>query len=110
VLEKSGFSILEAASKKEALELVRVMREKKVVAWILDANFTANAHADSEGIEIAAAIKKEDPSVVILGMSGYSAEGSNFGPACDCFMQKPIMPAELVENLQRLLAFRAHGS
>jgi PAS domain S-box-containing protein len=100
MLERLGFSVLQAADGREALALARVYASE-ISCTLLDMTMP---HMD--GNETFRALRQLHPQARVLLMSGYSGQEALHGLASDeavAFMQKPFTPAELREQLRRLL-------
>jgi signal transduction histidine kinase len=95
-LEPMNYRILLAEDGQEAEQIAREFKGR------IDLLFTDVAMAAMGGTELAKIVRSLYPDVKILFMSGYaSARNTAFSDAE--FLQKPFMPDELIETLQRLL-------
>jgi PAS domain S-box-containing protein len=104
VLRGAGFTVLEATSGREALDIVRAVRPHLV---LLDVNLP-----DISGFEVCRQIKS-DPAleqILVLHISATSvstqAKVSGLGGGADSYFAEPIDPDELVANLRALLRLR----
>lgn len=91
-LESAGYTVLEAASPGEAIEIVR--RESHI-----DLLMTDVVMPEMDAFELVARVRSELPGVLILYTSGYTDAGAE-GP----FIQKPFTPAQLIEKVGAILA------
>ena len=101
MLEKYGYTVLECPNGVEALKLWAQHRES--VALLLTDLVMPE---EVGGLELANRLRKENPQLKVIFMSGYSAEiagrqlelklGENF-------LQKPFSPDQLLETIRRSL-------
>ena len=91
-LEGAGYTVLDAASPKDALELLRGRGP-------IDLLVTDVVMPEMDAFELADRVASEIPGVRILYTSGYADAGAE-GP----FIQKPFTPAQLVEKVSTVLA------
>ena len=92
VLEDAGYTVLEAATPKIAIELARS-------AAAIDLLVTDIVMPEMDAFELAERINTEIPGVRILYTSGYTDAAAE-GP----FIQKPFTPQQLVEKVSAVLA------
>jgi PAS domain S-box-containing protein len=104
VLRTAGFTVLEASSGREALELVRAARPQIV---LLDVNLP-----DMSGFEVCQRIKA-DPDlaqilVLHLSATSVSTESKVKGLAAgaDSYFAEPVDPDELIANVHALLRLK----
>ncbi|HEY8704041.1 MAG TPA: response regulator [Gaiellaceae bacterium] len=91
-LEAAGYTVLDAATPLEAIELARGDGP-------IDLLVTDVVMPQMDAFELADRIACEVPGVRILYTSGYTDAGAE-GP----FIQKPFTPAQLVEKVSSVLA------
>src|SRR5438270_2457948 len=91
-LESAGYTVLEAATPKIAIELARS-------AAAIDLLVTDIVMPEMDAFELAERINTEIPGVRILYTSGYTDAAAE-GP----FIQKPFTPQQLVEKVSAVLA------
>jgi PAS domain S-box-containing protein len=101
VLEKLGYTVIEAPSGKEAVNIFDKNKET-IDLVILDMIMP-----DMGGGEAYDRIKEINPRVKVLLSSGYSIDGQAseiMKRGCDGFIQKPFKADELSEKLKKILA------
>lgn len=91
-LEAEGYTVLEAASPKAAIELARD-------AESVDLLVTDIVMPEMDAFELAERISTEIPGVRILYTSGYTDAAAE-GP----FIQKPFTPQQLAEKVSAVLS------
>lgn len=91
-LEGAGYTVLDAASPNDALELLRGRGP-------IDLLVTDVVMPEMDAFELADRVACEIPGVRVLYTSGYTDAGAE-GP----FIQKPFTPAQLVEKVSTVLA------
>jgi two-component system cell cycle sensor histidine kinase/response regulator CckA len=91
-LEAEGYTVLEAATPKLAIELARG-------AESVDLLVTDIVMPEMDAFELAERITTEIPGVRILYTSGYTDAAAE-GP----FIQKPFTPQQLVEKVSDVLS------
>jgi CheY-like chemotaxis protein len=101
-LKRSGFTVLEAADGPSA-EQVWAQHHESVHVLLTDMMLPNGMG----GLELAARFKAAKPDLAIVYQSGYSAAIAAPG-FCDSdreiFLQKPYMPRDLLEAIERVLA------
>jgi two-component system cell cycle sensor histidine kinase/response regulator CckA len=100
-LEKSGFTVLTAASGPEALRVCRE-RSAEIVAVLLDMTMP---HLGGE--EVFNEMRRIRPDLRVILTSGYDEQEATrrfVGKGLAGFIQKPYLPAALVEKVQEVLA------
>jgi CheY-like chemotaxis protein len=100
VLEKMGYTVIEARSGKEAIDILSKNKET-IDLIILD---MIMPHMG--GGEAYDRIKEINPLVRVLLSSGYSIDGQAteiMKRGCDGFIQKPFKANELSEKLKEIL-------
>jgi len=97
VLDRAGYSVIEAPDGEEALRLVR--RHQPTIDLLI----TDVVMAKLGGLELARRIVNERPGFPILLMSGYNREEMAAEDPSIGFLQKPFTPNELLEAVSRLL-------
>lgn len=101
-LQRAGFTVLEAATGKEALDLVA---QEKPDLVLLDVKLP-----DVSGLEICKIIKKNHPGTMILQISATFVQpadrvrGLDIG--ADAYLTEPLSPEELVANVRALLRLK----
>ena len=101
VLEKLGYTVIEAPGGKEAVEIFEKNKDT-IDLVILDMIMP-----DMGGGEAYDRIKEINPRVKVLLSSGYSIDGQAteiMKRGCDGFIQKPFKADELSEKLKKILA------
>ena len=99
VLAEAGYTVLEAASGGEALDLLRGGAG-------VDAVLTDVVMPDMGGAELAEHLRKVAPALPILFMSGYTGTDvlrRGFNEEGVPFLQKPFSPDSLMAAVRRLL-------
>ena len=100
VLESYGYNVLTAAEGQEALRLAQRHKGK------LDLLLTDVVMPGISGCELAATLRKRQPDLKVLFLSGYTEEDIvsrgilNHGSA---FLHKPFSPASLVAKIRQVL-------
>jgi CheY-like chemotaxis protein len=105
ILRTSGFEVLTAADGEEA-EALLVQREKDIRLVILDIVMPRR-----NGRQVYDGLRARGASTPVLFCSGYRPETlpPELAPAASApLLQKPYAPAQLVAEVQRLLAARAN--
>ena len=100
MLTRSGYTVIEAQSGREAIEIYSHEREK-IDLIILDM-----VMPEMGGGEIFDLIKSINPSARVLLASGYSLEGKAreiMKRGCDGFIQKPFLLKELISKVQAII-------
>lgn len=99
-LEHLGFRVLEASDGQSAVDIARA---KKPAAIVMDLSLPL-----LDGWE-ATRILKSDPataSILILVLTGHAEPASRaraIAAGCDEFMTKPCLPADVAEQIKKLL-------
>ena len=100
ILRRKGFAVLSAANARQGLELFR-SRRHEITAVLLDLTMPR-----MDGREMLAELRKIQPHVKVIVMSGYSEEamGARFaGTDAPLFIEKPFKAASLIDVIVRLL-------
>ena len=100
MLEKTGYTVLEAKGGREAVEIYEANNDK-IDLVILDMIMP-----DMGGGEAYDKMKEINPDVKVLLSSGYSIEGEAseiLDRGCDSFIQKPFNLKKLSEKIRELL-------
>ncbi|PLX48898.1 MAG: hybrid sensor histidine kinase/response regulator [Desulfobacteraceae bacterium] len=100
LLEKLGYTILEAGGGKEAIQIYQENKDN-IDMIILDMIMP-----DMEGSEVYDKIKKIDPEVKVLLSSGYSIDGQAteiLKRGCNGFIQKPFNLKSLSNKIREIL-------
>jgi len=100
ILQRSGYSVLEASSGVQALEVWRQHRGQ-VDLLLTDIMMPEGM----TGRELAERILAEEPELKVLYTSGYPMEviGSDLFRDGTCFLQKPYQPAVLAQAVRQCL-------
>ncbi len=97
VLDRAGYTVIEAPDGEEALRLVR--RHQPAIDLLI----TDVVMAKLGGLELARRVASERPGFPILLMSGYNRDEMPAEDPAIGFLQKPFAPNELLESVSRLL-------
>jgi CheY-like chemotaxis protein len=98
LLKEAGFDTLEAGSADEAVLLLEVRQDIKVV-------FTdINMPGSMDGLELAHAIRRRWPPVELVLTSGYARVSADDLPERGLFLGKPYQPIELVGMISSLIS------
>ncbi len=100
MLEKTGYTVLEAKGGREAVEIYEANKDK-IDLVILDMIMP-----DMGGGEAYDKMKEINPNVKVLLSSGYSIEGEAteiLDRGCDGFIQKPFNINKLSEKIREIL-------
>jgi DNA-binding response OmpR family regulator len=100
VLKGRGYRLLEAASGRDALDLLHRAREP------IHALITDVIMPEMSGVEVARRVTSVHPGVGVLYMSGYADEVLRYehAPAGAVFLQKPFTPEVLLARLSDVIA------
>lgn len=96
------YEVLEASSGNECLKLLR--RANEIRLLILDVRMPGLS-----GIEVLEQIKKTDPDIGIIILTGYSSKDMAIEALkgrADDYVEKPVDPVKLNESIEALLARR----
>ena len=105
ILERAGYQVLEARHGRDAL---RVWRERRgEIALVLSDVIMP----EMGGLDLAAMLRAEDPSVRLLFMSGYTGtdEDETPLPASIPLLHKPFEGAELLRVVREMLDQRSEA-
>ena len=100
VLERVGFQVREAGDGREGLDLFGRHRQE-IVAVLLDLTMPR-----MDGMETLVEMRRLDPNVPVVVMSGYSESETLMrfaGMGANGFIQKPFHPRDLVTRVCQLL-------
>jgi signal transduction histidine kinase/CheY-like chemotaxis protein len=97
VLDRAGYTVIEAPDGEEALRMVRRHHPS------IDLLITDVVMAKLGGLELARRIASERPGFPILLMSGYNREEMPAEDLAIGFLQKPFTPNELLETVSKML-------
>ena len=105
LLESADFSILEAASRLEAIEK---LREHVIHVVLLDMGMPPNEHTLEEGVAVLDWMSRNLPEVKTLVLTGQNSEAASYEAlkhgAFD-FLEKPISSEALLNAVKRGLLF-----
>ena len=100
LLEKLGYTVLEARSGKEAIEIYKENKDK-IALVLLDMVMPRMG-----GGEAYDRMKEINPNVKVLLSSGYDIDSEAkeiLARGCDAFIQKPFGMKELSQNIKEIL-------
>ena len=96
LLEEAGFDVLEAGTADEAIALLEVRRDIRIV-------FTdINMPGSMDGLRLAHAIRNRWPPIELVLTSGQMPVRTEDMPARGRFLSKPYEPSELVHAVRSL--------
>jgi CheY-like chemotaxis protein len=95
VLERRGYTVLEAADGRQALEAARTTRP--------DLLLTDLVMPELGGVDLAAVLGGPE-GIPVICMSGYSDRLWPVGGPAVAFLQKPFTPTSLLERVRQALA------
>jgi len=101
ILERNGFQVLEAESGKASLAIWQEHKDR--IGLLLTDMIMPEG---MQGTELAEQLQTEKPSLRVVFTSGYTTEvlGDGFVERDTVrFLQKPFMPAKLVETVRECL-------
>ena len=96
LLEEAGYDTLQAGSADEAIALLEVRSDIKVV--VTDINMPGSM----DGLALAHAVRHRWPPVELVLTSGYVRVLDEDMPERGLFLGKPYMPTELIRMVQSL--------
>jgi two-component system, cell cycle sensor histidine kinase and response regulator CckA len=98
ILDSHGYSVLTATSGEEALQVAKK-------AANVDLLLTDLIMKPMNGPQLAAELKKRNPNVKVLFMSGYTLDyiRENLGLRDIAFLIKPLSAQDLLEKIPQLL-------
>lgn len=100
LLERTGYSVIEAANGKAAVE--KFDKHKDIIRLaLLDVIMP-----QKNGREVCKEITRANPDVRVLFMSGYTQDVIDWKEALEgglCLIQKPVRPDELLARIKELL-------
>ena len=100
-LKDHGYMLIVAESGQAALDA------SKQYAGHIDLLLSDFQMPNMDGIKLAEEISASRPNTKTLLMSGYTGDTVNFTKgtkAAPAFIQKPFMPVDLLERIERLIA------
>ncbi|GKT12535.1 MAG: two-component system, response regulator RegA [Thiomicrorhabdus sp.] len=104
-LEEGGYSIIEAASRNEAIE---VLRMQSIHVVLLDMGMPPNEYTPEEGIAVLEWISSVLPQVRVVVLTGQDSESTSYDAlkygAFD-FLEKPISTEALLRAIKRAFLF-----
>ena len=96
ILQEAGFGVLEAASADEAIALLEVGKDIRIV-------FTdINMPGSMDGLRLAHAIRNRWPPIELVLTSGQMRVGKEDMPERGLFLAKPYEPSKLVQMVRSL--------
>lgn len=98
LVEDAGFEAIEAASADDAVLILEVRTDIRIVFTDID------TPGSLDGMKLAACIRDRWPPIEIILTSGHFREGDFDLPARSAFFPKPYNPREVVAALHRLAA------
>ena len=101
VVTDAGHEVLEAKSGEEALSIARDP------AAAIDLLVSDVVMGGLSGIELAERLRSSRPELLVLLISGYAARAGGAPgqiPESVAFLQKPFLPAELMETIAQIFA------
>ncbi|MBF0094519.1 MAG: response regulator [Alphaproteobacteria bacterium] len=107
VLEKLGYRVVTAADGNEGLAVFRLERPELVITDIIMPN--------REGIEAITVMKRENPGVKVLAISGggraHAMDLLAVAPSAgaDATLEKPFRASDLLEWIERLMGAGSEG-
>jgi two-component system, cell cycle sensor histidine kinase and response regulator CckA len=107
VLTMRAYTILQARSGKDALEVAG--RHQGPIHLLV----TDLVMPDLGGIELAAELRRRDPGLCVLYVSGYTEDAANLSEPLDPhtrFLSKPFLPRDLTSAVFSMLEQRADPS
>jgi DNA-binding NtrC family response regulator len=98
-LNRAGLTVLEARDPEQAMRLA------DQCTGSIDLLITDVVMPRQSGSELAARLAMRFPAIKVIFMSGYTREGSGHCklPPNALFVQKPFVPADLIDGVQRAL-------
>ena len=101
MLEKTGYSVLEAATPREALDICHKDRGR------IDCLLTDVIMPGMSGVELCAAVRAICPGIGIVFMSGYTADMIAHHGVLEqqgvVFLQKPFDVASLADKIEQAI-------
>jgi CheY-like chemotaxis protein len=98
ILREADFWVVEADDADEAFEILKRRQDVKVVLTDVD------MPGSIDGFEFARLVAQGWPEVGVLVISGKTAPTPGDMPPNAVFAPKPVRPADLVEQLQAIMA------
>lgn len=96
-LTRNGYEVTSATSGAEALDHFR-QAERAFQLAVIDRTLP-----DLPGDQLAHQLLTQQPDLPVLLTSGYPVDITEFAPRRVAYLQKPFLPAKLLEALQQLL-------
>jgi CheY-like chemotaxis protein len=98
MVEEAGFPTLEAANAKQAIELLEIRTDIRIILSDID------MPPGMDGMALVAMVRRRWPPVAIILVSGHVASADVVIPDGGRFFSKPVRPAELVATLEQMAA------
>ncbi len=106
ILERAGFTVLTASDGGEALDVIRT-RGEAVVGVLLD--LTMPDRSADETLRELRRLRADLPVVLTSGYNELDVTDRVVGESLVSFLQKPFLPAELIERVRQVLERPAQG-
>lgn len=107
ILEQSGYTILEASSGAEAIEICRRKQQQQGSSEVVQLLLTDVVMPSMHGQEVALQLRKLYPHLKVLYMSGYSDRAITQHGVIETgadILEKPFTPIGLLQKVQASLA------
>lgn len=98
MLHDAGFDILEAVNADEAIRLLVLHSDIRLIFTDIDMTGSVN------GLELATIVRKRWPPVSILLTSGHYKVQAGDLPAGALFFSKPYQPAQIITAVRELIS------
>ncbi|MBX3233379.1 MAG: response regulator [Labilithrix sp.] len=101
VLRRAGANVMSAGSVRTALDVFETYRPDVIVSDI--------AMPEADGIELITALRKRDPTIAAVAISGFTGDGHTeraLAAGYDVHIGKPIDAAELVDSVDEAAKLR----
>ena len=98
ILRAAGFDIVEATNADEAIQMLELNSDIRLVFTDIDMPGSMN------GLKLAAAVRERWPPVRIIATSGHFNVQPGDLPADARFISKPYQPAQIISAFRELLS------
>jgi len=100
LLEDAGYQVLEAGSARQALDIAL---DRLPALVVLDLGLP-----DRPGLDVVRTMRldpdlKDTPVIALTGRVGDGERRACLEAGCDCYLAKPVAPADLLRELPALL-------